>query len=122
MQRTRRKQFNAINAPSLARWIVVTAFLSLTGLIYVYLSVQLYDLGKQKNKLEQQLANLRSESDIAGAQIATLTSRSALQRKLKDGYLRMIPIAEHSIVRLTVPAGTPGDDAVQPVVNQRGGR
>ncbi len=122
MQRSRRKQFNTINAPSLARWIVITAFLALTGLIYVYLNVQLYHLGDRRKALENELASVRSQNDVANVQIAALTSRSALQRRLKEGFLKMIPIAEPSIVRISTPAGTQGEDAVQPVVNQRAGR
>ena len=121
MQR-QRKQFNAINAASLARWIVITAFLAVTGLIYVYLTVQLYDLGDRKKALERELVNVRAENDVAQVQIAALTSRSALQRRLKEGYLKMIPIADQSIVRLNPPGETVGEDAVRPVVNQRTGR
>jgi len=122
MQRTRRKQFNPINAPSLARWIVITAFLSVTGLIYVYLSLQLYELGKQKSKLEQNLAILRSESDVAVGQIAALTSRSALERRLKEGYLRMVPIAQQNIVRMTPLPRSRGEEATRPVANQHASR
>ncbi len=122
MQRPRRKQFNTINAASLARWILLTSFLALTGLIYVYLNIQLYHLGDRKRALENELASVRSQNDVANLQIAALTSRSALQRRLKEGYLKMVPIAESSIVRISTPAGTPGEDAIQPVVNQRAGR
>lgn len=121
MQR-QRKQFNVINAASLCRWIVITSFVALTGLIYVYLTVQLYHLGDQKKALERELVNLRADTDVAQGQIAALTSRSALQRRLKEGYLKMIPIAEPSIVRLSAPNGTFGEDAIQPVSNQRPGR
>jgi hypothetical protein len=31
--------------------------------------------------------------------------------------LKMVPISEASIVRLTMPAGSTGDDAIQPVAN-----
>ena len=65
--------------------------------------------------------SLRAQNNVANVQIAALTSRSALQRRLKEGYLKMIPIAEHNIVRLTIPAH-PAEDAIQPVVNQRAGR
>jgi len=122
MNHSRRKQFNSINAPSLARWIVITAFLALTGLIYVYLTVQLYHLGDRKKALETELTSVRSQNDAASVQIAALTSRVALQRRLKEGYLKMIPIAEQNIVRLNVPSGQLGEDAVQQVVNQRAGR
>ena len=122
MQRQRRKEYNKVNAASLARWVILTGFLALTGLIYVYLTVQLYHLGDRKKALESELANVRKQNEIAGVQIATLTSRLALQRRLKEGYLKMIPIAERNIVRLSAPGDLPAEDAIQPVVNQRVGR
>lgn len=118
MNRSRRKNFNAINAPALARWIVLTVFLALTGLIYVYLSLQLHRLGDQQRHLESELASLRNQNEVAAGQIAALTSRSALQRRLKEGYLKMIPIAEQNIVRLSVPAHSPEEDGIQPVANE----
>jgi len=121
MQR-HRKQFNPIDAASLARWIVITAFLALTGLIYVYLSVQLYHLGDRKKALENELVSARSQNDVANVQIAALTSRSALQRRLKEGYLRMVPISEQHIVRLNSPLMTPGEDGIRPVSNQHASR
>lgn len=123
MQRSRRKQFNVVNAASLVRWIVLFAFVALAGLIYVYLTVQLNHLGDRKKALETELVAARLQNVETAGQIATLTSRAALQRRLKEGYLKMIPIGEQSIVRLnTPPLNVPGDDAIQPVVNQRAGR
>ena len=122
MRRARRKNWNAVNAASLARWIVLTTFLALTGLSYVYLTIQLYHLGDRKKALENELAGLRTQNDVASAQIAALTSRSALQRRLKEGYLKMIPISERNIVRLTVPIHSDNDDTVRPVANQRPNR
>jgi len=116
MSRSRRN-WNEVNAASLARWIVLTGFLALTGLCYVYLTLQLYHLGDRKKALENEVANLKAQNEVASAQIAALTSRSALQRRLKEGYLKMIPIAEHNIVRMTLPARNP-DNQVQPVSNQ----
>ena len=117
MTRSRRRNCNAVNAASLARWILMTAFLALTGLSYVYLTLQLYHLGERRKAVENQLVTLRTQNDIASAQIAALTSRSALQRRLKEGYLKMIPVSESKIVRLTVPARSTDEEAVQPVAN-----
>jgi hypothetical protein len=122
MHRHRRKNFNPLQAASLARWLVITGFLAVVGLIYVYLQVQLIQLGDRKKALENELVMIRAETEVAGVQIAALTSRAALQRRLKEGYLKMVPIAEGSIVRLNPNALTPAEDAVQPVVNQRSGR
>jgi hypothetical protein len=120
MSHSRRKNCNTINAASLARWIVMTAFLALAGLSYVYLTLQLYHLGDRKKAIENELVSLRTQNDVASAQIAALTSRSALQRRLKEGYLKMIPIAEANIVRLTIPARQLDEDTIQPVANQAG--
>jgi hypothetical protein len=122
MPAPRRKAFNSVNAASLARWIAITASLATTGLLYVYFTLQLHDLGDRKKVLENELTNLRAENDVASVQIAALTSRSAMQRRLKEGYLKMIPISEHNIVRLGPPARPLGEDAVQPVANNRAGR
>jgi len=122
MHHSRRKNCNAVNAASLARWIVMTAFLSLAGLSYVYLTLQLYHLGERKKAIENELASLRTQNDVTNVQIAALTSRSALQRRLKEGYLKMIPISENNIVRLTIPPRQEGENAIQPVANQSGAR
>ena len=117
MNRSRRRNCNTVNAASLARWIVMTAFLALAGLAYVYLTLQLYHMGERRKAVENELTSLRTQNDYASAQIATLTSRTALQRRLKEGYLKMIPVSEARIVRLTMPARSAEEDAVQPVVN-----
>jgi hypothetical protein len=122
MHAPRRKAFNSVNAASLARWIMITGSLAVTGLIYVYLTLQLHDLGDRKKTLENELTSLRAQNDVASVQIAALTSRSAMQRRLKEGYLKMIPISEHNIVRLSAPVHPPGEDAVQSVANKRAGR
>jgi hypothetical protein len=120
MNRSRRN-WNEVNAASLARWIVLLAFVALAGLTYVYLTLQLYHQGDRKKALENELSDLRTQNNVASVQIAALTSRSALQRRLKEGYLKMIPISERSIVRLTVPLHS-REEGIQPVSNQRAGR
>ncbi|MEO6969275.1 MAG: hypothetical protein ABI217_00060 [Chthoniobacterales bacterium] len=120
MNQRRRKNFNPIDAPSLARWIVIATFAAATGLSYVYLTVQLHHQGVQKKLLEEELVAVRVQNEDAKVQIAALTSRTALQRRLREGQLKMIPITEQSIVRLNISGRPPGDDEVQPVVNERG--
>ena len=117
MNRSRRRNCNTVNAASLARWIVMTAFLALAGLAYVYLTLQLYHLGERRKAVENELVKLRTQNDEAAGQIAALTSRTALQRRLKEGYLKMVPVSESKIVRLTIPARSTDEEAIQPVVN-----
>jgi hypothetical protein len=121
MKHSRRKNCNAVNAASLARWIVMTAFLALAGLSYVYLTLQLYHLGERRKAVESELVTLRNQNHLASAQIAAWTSLPALQRRLKEGYLKMVPISEANIVRLTIPPRS-DEDAIQPVVNPSAAR
>ena len=100
----------------------MTAFLAVAGLAYVYLTLQLYHLGERRKAVENELISLRTQNDIASAQIAALTSRSALQRRLKEGFLKMIPISEANIVRLTIPPRSPDEETIQPVVNPSAAR
>jgi cell division protein FtsB len=113
MNRGQRKNINRVNAAALARWIVITSFLALAGLCYVYLTLQLHRLGDQKKALETELVSLRQQNDVANVQIAALTSRNALQRRLKEGYLKMVPIAEQNIVRLAQVRPVPDENAIR---------
>jgi hypothetical protein len=113
MSRGERRNLNRVNAAALARWIVITGFLALAGLCYVYLTLQLHNLGDRKKALENELVSLRQQNDVANVQIAALTSRSALQRRLKEGYLKMVPIAEQNIVRLAAARPVPDEDAIR---------
>jgi hypothetical protein len=117
MNRSRRRNCNSVNAASLARWIVMTAFIALAGLAYVYLTLQLYHLGERRKAVETELADLHKKNDTAASQIALFTSRTALQHRLKEGYLKMVPIPDSKIVRLTIPARSTDEEAVQPVAN-----
>jgi hypothetical protein len=119
MNRGQRKNINRVNAPALARWIVITSFLALAGLGYVYLTLQLHRLGDSKKSLENELVSLRQQNDVANVQIAALTSRSALQRRLKEGFLKMVPIAEQNIVRLAPTRPAPDEEAIRQASNAR---
>ncbi|HEY1583896.1 MAG TPA: hypothetical protein VGF73_12440 [Chthoniobacterales bacterium] len=118
-RRRHRKNLNPIDAPGLVRWIVIVSFLAATGLSYVYLSLQLHHQGVQRRQLEQDLIVTRTENEDARVQIAALTSRAALQRRMKEGNLKMIPIAEQNIVRLNATTSRPlGENDVRPVANR----
>lgn len=119
MYRTRRQHMNTIDAASLARWIVITAFVAVAGLIYVYLTVQLNHLGDRKKALENELASMRVQSTDMSSQIANLTSRPALERRLKEGYLKLVPITERYVVRFSPLRNDARENEIQPVANPR---
>ena len=103
MPRNRRKNANLIEVGSLTRWLVAAFFLGVMGLCYVYLKNQLHTTGGQIKGLEKELSELTVENDLLRTKISTLSSQKVLQRRLDQDFIKMIPIAEASIVRIHAP-------------------
>ena len=95
-----KRHTNRLHFASLLRAIIVTAFLGAAGLSYVYLKNQLHVSGTQRKALEQELNNLISENNVMEAQISRLTSHTALQRRLDEGFIKLVPITGQAIVHV----------------------
>ena len=106
MNRSRRRNCNTVNAASLARWIVMTAFLALAGLAYVYLTLQLYHLGERRKAVENELATLHTQNDVAAGQIALLLVSLLATISAIILLPRFARRAVEKYARVTIPAGT----------------
>ena len=95
-----RRHTNRLHFAALVRGVIITAFLGAAGLSYVYLKNQLHVTGAQRKGLEQELNELISENNVMEAQISKLTSRTALQRRLDEGFIKLVPITSQVIVRV----------------------
>ena len=82
------------------RWVIVFAFFSIAGLSYVYLKNQMHLSGVQKRALENELADLISQNNVMAVQIVQLTSPTALQHRLDEGFLKLIPISAQTVVQV----------------------
>lgn len=91
---------NRLQFGSLLRSTVAAAFLAAAGLSYLYLKHQLHVAGTRKKALESELRELSAQGRVLDSQIAALTSRTALQQRLKDGFIHMMEIPSASIVRI----------------------
>ncbi|MCF7728956.1 MAG: hypothetical protein K9M81_01170 [Chthoniobacterales bacterium] len=105
----RRLENNGIEVPLLAQWLVVFFIIGLLGLFFVYLKNQQHALGEQTRLVEQKMTELRAHHDALNAKVTALTSRGALQRKLDEKYLDLIPITETAIARIN-PLPNSGED------------
>ena len=94
---------NRLQLLAIARWVVITAFLSAAGLSYVYLTNQLNSCGSERKALERNLDELVLQNNALEAQIVVLTSRTALQRRLDEGFIKLVPISAQSIVHVRPP-------------------
>ncbi len=95
-----KRHTNRLQFAALIRGVIITVFLGVAGLSYVYLKNQLHVCGTQRKALEQELNELISENNVMEAQISRLTSRAALQRRLDEGFVKLVPITSQSLVRV----------------------
>lgn len=116
MARNRRKHTNSLPAAGICRWVAYAVFLMMAGLSYVYLSNGINADGEQVRKLENELAALNTQNEVVRTHIASLSSRSVLQRRLNEGFIKMVAINDGSIVRLN--GGMPAIAALRTISNR----
>ncbi len=95
-----KRQNNRLQLAALLRWVVITVFLGVAGLSYLYLKNQLFVLGTHRHSMEQELRDLIAQNSVLGNRVSNLTSFTALQRRMDDGFLKMLPITEHVVAHV----------------------
>jgi hypothetical protein len=118
MNRNRRKITYSIKFASISKVVVCTALLASAGLTYVYLKNQLHQYGEIQRNLEKDLVDLRTNNEVVRAQLASLSSRGVLEKKLAKNAMGLVPIASDQIVRLNQRQNSVGDELR--VVSNRG--
>jgi hypothetical protein len=121
MPANRHRHINTLPLLSLARWTVIAGFFCFAGLGYVYCKNQLHCAGEETQKLEKDLRDLKMATEVAKSKIEMLRSHEELKRKLDSNFIKLIPITDDRIVRVTeaAPARPVSDDGVRPVARGR---
>ena len=81
---------------------IVTILLAV-GLGFVYIKNQQFAIGEQIRQTERKIKQVRAENDVLLARVTELTSRPALQARVKSGYIAVVNITSDKIARLTPP-------------------
>lgn len=81
---------------------IVTILLAV-GLGFVYIKNQQFAIGEQIRQTERKIQQIRDENDVLLAKVTELTSRPALQARVKSGYIAVVNITSDKIARLTPP-------------------
>jgi hypothetical protein len=115
MSGNRRRHTNTVQVGSLLKWVVIAIFLGIAGLGYVYLSNQTQRSGNDIHTLETHLRNLQARNNEAEVRIALLSSHKELQRRLDEGFIKLVSIPDASIVRINVLRRS--TDEIRPVAN-----
>ncbi|MEI6323133.1 MAG: hypothetical protein WCP60_08540 [bacterium] len=103
MNGNRRRPTNSIEVNLLAICLVAVFFFGLAGLFFVYLKNQQHAVGDQARMIEFAIREVEAKNDALKARITAMTSRGALQRRIDEGYIRLEPIRDTAIARVTPP-------------------
>jgi cell division protein FtsB len=106
----RRNVTYSIKVASILKMVLCTALLAVAGLSYVYLKNQEQQYGNIQRRLEAELARLHANNEVVSAQIASLSSRAFLEKRLAKDSLGLVPIANDQIVRLNPRRDNAGDE------------
>lgn len=123
MSRNRRRNENSIEIASVVKWALLAGILGVFGLCCVYMKIQMHAVGSEKKSLEREYDDLVAQNEAIRGQIIAMTSRVELERRVAEGFIQLVPIADQQIVRLQ-PSRTPRGEMPQlaetdilPVVN-----
>lgn len=101
MNGNRRRPTNSIQVDFLARWVVAVICIGFAGLFFVYLKNQQHAAGDASRMVEMAIRETEAKNDALKARITAMTSRGALQCRIDEGYIRLEPIRDTAIARIT---------------------
>ena len=84
----------------LVRWLALVVFVGLLGLSYVHMKHKLTADGDLCRELENAVRELDEKLLGVNSDIRRLTGRPSLERRLQEGFIRMMDVADSRIVRL----------------------
>jgi hypothetical protein len=118
----RRRNEEQIKVTWIPMAVVSAAIAIAIGLSFVSLTNQIHDSGRQIHEMEMELKDLASQNSVAHAKISQLSSRTSLQRRLTEGFIKMQPITDDRIVHVGTKTLAPVTDEARKVANRGGAR
>ena len=119
MSRNRhRHQKNPLPVSAISLWLLIAGVALLGGMSWVYFKNQIHASGSEIKGLERELANLNTQNEVLRSKITERSSRTALRKRLNDGFIQMIPITQDRIVQVNF-SRPGGADELRVVSNQK---
>ena len=109
MSRNRKSQSAAIRFGPAVKAVVLCLLLGGSGVGYVWQQDQIARLGKQQKARESLLEQLQEQNEGLRRQLETMRSPAALQKKIQELNLGLVPAQLTQVVRLSEP----GKEAVR---------
>jgi hypothetical protein len=104
MSNRRRQQTNTFPIGVLVPLILVALIALAGGMTWVHYRNQMVTRGRDIRTLEREIATIHAELEGLRPRIAQLTTRTALQARLNEGFIKMDPIRRECIVRVSARA------------------
>lgn len=105
-----KKRGNVIESRLFFQWILVAFSLGGIGLQIVHLKNEQFQLGQNIWQLENTIRNVQIRNQVLIAEIATLSSRATIQKKLESMAIVMYTIQDRCIARLLIQQVSSNDD------------
>jgi len=117
MAYNRKKNTNTLPVGTFAKSILAAFFISVAALGLLYLKYQLHVGGNEIRNLERELSGLVTQNDVMRGRVADCSSRVVLQRRLREGFIKMIPVSDDRIVRINTSPARIALGEMRPVMN-----
>ena len=85
---------------ALSPWLTVAIIVLIGCLTCVYYMNLRLTRGREVKDLERELSELKTRNEALRPHLAELSSRAALQRRLNEGFVKMVPITQDRIVQV----------------------
>ncbi len=118
MPRNRKNQSAALRFGPALKALLVCALIGGSGVGYISLQQQVYQLAQTKMNREQQLDQLREQNRRLAAAYRELTADPTLEARIRDLHLDLVPAQPAQVVRLPEP---PEQPAAKPSTRQYAG-
>jgi len=106
--RLRSSPENSFPLKAIVQIVVAAIVAGGAGLTFVqYRNRSITSSGREIRRLEKELADLNNELETLRPRISQLASRTALQARLNDGFIKMVPIKQDRIVQMSLARETP---------------
>lgn len=103
MSANRRRLENTVPVGAFSPWLIIAILALMGGMTWVYYKNQIVNRGGDIKGLENELSTLGRQNEALKWRIAQLSGCSALQKRMDEGFIKMVKIAPASIVHVDFP-------------------
>jgi hypothetical protein len=119
MSANRRRLENTVPVGAFSPWLIIAILALMMGMTWVYYKNQIVNRGGDIKSLENELSAMNRKNEALTWRIAQLSGCAALQKRMDEGFIKMIKIAPASIVHVDFPhPGVASGSEIRAVSNE----